>query len=154
MQNVQEGAKGDNVEVRDFFEEFRRDAMVGRQQIQQVSAVAQGAADALKEITERLKQAMATIKTQQATISNLSNTNKQLADTIAEMKKGGGGVGRGNPNNRNRDRQRKNEDDGDMQFAKCPICEQTHRAPAKKYCYQLECNVHLRPENWVSQVKK
>jgi hypothetical protein len=48
--------------------------MVGREQIQQVSIVAQGAADVLKEITERLKEVMATIKTQQATISALSNT--------------------------------------------------------------------------------
>jgi hypothetical protein len=76
-----------------------------------------------------------------------------LADTIAEMKKGGGG-GRINPNNRNRDRQKKNEDDGEVWFAKCPICEQVHRAPAKKYCYELECNAYLCPENWVSGVKK
>jgi DNA repair exonuclease SbcCD ATPase subunit len=155
MQNVQEGKKSDEVEVSDFFEEFRRDAMVGREQIQQVSTVAQGAADALKEITARLSEAMATIKTQQTTISTLTNTNKQLADTIAEMKKGGGGGGRGNTNaNKNRDRQKKVDDDGDVQFAKCPICEQVHRAPAKKYCYELECNAHLRPENWVSRVKK
>ena len=113
MQNVQEGANGGDVEVSDFFEEFRRDAMVGREQIQQVSTVAQGAADALKEITERLKEAMATIKTQQATISTLTNTNKQLADTITELKKGGGGGNRGNNANKNRDRQKKSEDDGD-----------------------------------------
>ncbi len=56
MQNVQEGVNGGDVEVSDFFEEFRRDAMVGREQIQQVSTVAQGAADALKEITERLNR--------------------------------------------------------------------------------------------------
>ncbi len=74
MQNMQEGAKGDDVEVSDSFKAFCRDSMVGREQIQQVSTVAQGAADALKEITERFKEAMATIKTQQATISTLSNT--------------------------------------------------------------------------------
>jgi hypothetical protein len=50
------------------------------------------------------------------------------------MKRGGWG-GRVNPNNRNRDHQKKKKDDGDVQFARCPVCEQVHRAPAKKYCY-------------------
>jgi hypothetical protein len=94
--------------------------MVGREQIQQVSTVAQDAADELKEITERLKEAMATIKTQQTTISTLSNTNKQLADTNAEIKKGGGT--RGNPSPKNRDLQRKKEEDeGEVTFAKYVI---------------------------------
>ena len=146
VQNVQEN-RAEEVEVSDFFDEFRRDAMVGREQIQQVSAVAKGAADALRELTDRLKDALATIKVQQETISTLTKTNKQLADSIAEIKKGGG---KGIPNPRNREKQ----GDGDRHLGKCAVCEQTHRMPAKKYCYELECNAHLRPENWVSRVKK
>jgi DNA repair exonuclease SbcCD ATPase subunit len=152
MQNVQERRKESEVEISDFFDEFRRDAMVGREQIQQVSTVTQSATNALKDLTERLKEAMATIKTQQTTIATLTNTNKQLSDTIAEFKKGAGG--KGNSNNGNRHRQKKTEDENESNFAKCPICEQVHRAPARKYCYELECNAHLRPENWMSRVRK
>jgi hypothetical protein len=66
-----------------------------------------------------LEEAMATIKTQQATIYTLCNTKKQLVDTIAEMKKGGG---RGNRSPRNRDLRRRRRTRRTEQFAKCVIC--------------------------------
>lgn len=139
-------------EVSEYFESFRRDAIVGNEQIQQMATSFKGAAETMAEVMERLKTALEEIKTLNKTVetltrtnATLTNTNKQLSEAIASKKVGGernpraegpGKTGRGtNPNSE-----------------RCNICGMLHGMPFKDYCWELEANKNKRPTDWTSKL--
>jgi hypothetical protein len=168
VNNFQEGIKTSraDIEVQDFFEEFRRDAMVGVEQIQQMSGAFTGASNAMTETMQRLKEAMATITTLNETITTLTATNKKLSNTIANMTSnqdtndGTGGNratgregGRGNMGNQTTSHSnRKSEPNTPVE--KCPICKFKHATPFNQHCWELEVNKDKRPDTWVSKLRK
>ena len=139
------------VEVSQYFDELRRDALVGNEQIQQMSEAFTGAAGTMKEVMERLKEANAEIKSLTQINANLTNNikqltenNKTLAAALKELsgKKGdtggtrtGGRGGNSNPNGE-----------------KCNICKMVHQKPFKDHCWELERNADKRPADWVSRL--
>lgn len=68
------------MDVTKYFDELRRDALVGMEQIQQMSEVFTGAAGTMKEVMERLKEANTEIKTLTQINANLTNQIKQLTE--------------------------------------------------------------------------
>ena len=143
INNIQE-KETDNKEITEFFEEFRRDAMVGTEQINQMAQAFTGAADASKELADRLKTAMATIETQNKTIATLTNTNKQLTDNntkLAEaLKKAGGGGGGYRP--------RYQQQNQNQEGKKCHICGNAHKEPFEDECWVLKKNKNKVPAHY------
>ena len=140
---MQEGTE--DKEITDFLEEFRRDAIVGTEQINQMAQAFTGAASTSKEVMERLKEANATIESQNKTIAQLTNTNKQLTEnnlklteTIAKLSEGGG-----SRSTRTRGRPR---GDGEA----CNMCGKAHAKPFVDHCWELEKNKAKRPADWKS----
>lgn len=148
--NIEEAAGGQDVS--NFFEELRKDAIVGNEQINQMTTAFKGATETMGETLDRLKTALATIDSQNKVIANLTNTNKQLTDNntkltdaVAKGNTGGGGDNGG----RQRFNRRGNNDtssDGE----KCPICKGQHTKPHLTKCWELESNKEQRPANWKS----
>jgi methyl-accepting chemotaxis protein len=68
-------------EISEFFEEFRRDAIVGNEQIQQMTQSFRGAADSMGQIMERLKASMDENKVLVDTVAKLTTSNKQLTES-------------------------------------------------------------------------
>jgi GTP1/Obg family GTP-binding protein len=91
--NIQEQ---DAQDISAYFDDFRREAVASNEQIQQMAQSFKGAANTMSEVMDRLKTAMATISTQEKTIANLTNTNKQLIENnsklAAALAAGGGKV--------------------------------------------------------------
>jgi hypothetical protein len=72
-------------EITEFFDDLRRDAIVGREQIQQMSEAFTGASSALKETMNRLKETTARIVTLNKTAATLTKTNKQLTESNKQL---------------------------------------------------------------------
>jgi archaellum component FlaC len=101
----------DDGEVSEYFEQFRRDAMVNSEQIQQMASSFKGAAETMAEVMDRLKAAQEEIKTLNRTVENLTKSNATLTNTntAGTASKGGKGT---NPNSE-----------------RCPICNMIHGMP-------------------------
>jgi DNA repair exonuclease SbcCD ATPase subunit len=139
------------MEVTQFFEELRRDAIVGMEQIQQMSEAFTGAAGTMKEVMERLKEANAEIKTLTQVNANLTNQIKQLTEnnkTLAAALKDLGGKRMDAGNTRTGGRGGASNLNGE----KCNICKMVHQKPFQDHCWELERNASKRPENWVSRL--
>ena len=144
--NVEEAPGGQDVS--DFFEELRKDAIVGNEQINQMTQAFKGATDTMGETLERLKTALATIDSQNKVIANLTNTNKQLTENntkLAESIAKGSNGDDGSRSNRGRYKRGNGNDDD-----KCPICGGKHTKPYLTKCWELEANKEQRPANWKS----
>jgi methyl-accepting chemotaxis protein len=143
MNNVQEDSGGR--EITDFFDEFRRDAMVGHEQIQQMAGTFQKASDALRETTARLKEAHATIQKLTTSNATLVETNAKLTATNQQLtKKLANHGGKGAEN--------KEEEQVEKKKFKCKLCNDWHPRPAGQYCKELERNKHLREAGWKSKL--
>ena len=134
-------------EITDFIEEFRRDAMVGSEQINQMAQAFTGAAGTAKEVMERLKEAHAQIDTLNKTVASLTNTNKQLTENnqkLAEaLAKNEGGGGGGRP-------RRPRRPNTNAEAEACNICGKIHGKPFVDHCWELEKNKDKRPADWKS----
>jgi DNA repair exonuclease SbcCD ATPase subunit len=136
-------------EVSEFFEEFRRDAIVGSEQIQQMAQTFKGATETMSTVLEQLKAAMEENATLTKTVATLTATNKQLTEnnkTLAEALKalgakgtpeGGGGW-------------QKKYHHSNLKGDKCNICNKPHAKLFKDVCFELEANKEKRPVNWKS----
>ena len=120
-----------------------------------------GAAITMSEVMDRLKTAMATISTQEKTIANLTNTNKQLIENntklAAALVAGGGKVVKETPVVK-REEKASGAAGGDEdevkktnpQGHKCAICYQIHAKPFRQHCLEVETNKSKRPAGWKS----
>ena len=149
MNNIQEQG---SQEITEFFDELHRGAIVGREQIQQMSEAFTGASSALKETMARLKEMTAQIATLNKTVTTLTNTNKQLTESnkqLADVLKSLGG--------------KKGETSGDdkksdstlgapQHWHTCNICGEKNRKPFKTYCLETEVNAKLRGPDWKSKL--
>jgi hypothetical protein len=138
-------------EISEFFEEFRRDAIVGNEQIQQMTQSFRGAADSMGQIMERLKASMDENKVLVDTVAKLTTSNKQLTEsnkTLAEALKalGGGQAGGIQTSPATGKKYHYSNSTGE----KCPICNRPHAKPFNEKCYELESNKDKRPANWKS----
>jgi DNA repair exonuclease SbcCD ATPase subunit len=136
-------------EVSEFFEEFRRDAIVGSEQIQQMAQTFKGATETMSTVLERLKAAMEENATLTKTVAMLTATNKQLTDnnkTLAEALKALGAKGTPEGGGGWQKKYHHSNPKGD----KCNICNKPHAKPFKDVCFELETNKEKRPVNWKS----
>jgi hypothetical protein len=91
VNNLTESSSQD---VSQFFKEFRRDAIVGSEQIQQMAQTFKGVTESMGSVIERLEAAMEENATLTKTVATLTATNKQLTEsnkTLAEALKALGG---------------------------------------------------------------
>jgi hypothetical protein len=136
-------------EVSEFFEEFRRDAIVGSEQIQQMAQTFKGATETMSTVLERLKAAMEENATLTKTVATLMATNKQLTEnnkTLAEALKALGAKGTPEGGGGWQKKYHHSNPKGD----KCNICNKPHAKPFKDVCFELEANKEKRPANWKS----
>ena len=149
-------------EVTQYLEDLRRDALVGNEQIQQMSEAFTGAATTMKEVMERLKASQAEVKkltelvaTLTKTNATLTETNKQLTannKTLTEtIKKGGGAAApaenKGGGQWKSAAQRSNPEKEG------CNICGIPHAKPFVKFCWELEVNASKRKPGWESTLK-
>jgi DNA repair exonuclease SbcCD ATPase subunit len=139
FESVNNLTESSNQDVSEFFEEFRRDAIVGSEQIQQMAQTFRGATETMGTVMERLKAAMEENATLTKTVATLTASNKQLTDsnkTLAEALKalgakntpdGGGGW-------------QKKYHHSNPKGEKCNICGKPHAKPFKDVCFELEAN--------------
>jgi hypothetical protein len=140
-------------EVTQFFDELRRDALVGNEQIQQMTEAFTGATFTMKEVMERLKEANAEIKTLTQLNANLTNNNKQLTEnnmTLAAALKALGGKPMDTPGNRAGTGGRGGNSNPNGE--RCNFCKMVHQKPFKDHCWELERNASKRPEKWESRL--
>lgn len=136
----------EQVEITQFFDELRRDAVVGNEQIQQMAESFKGATLTMKEVMERLKTSQEQITTLIATNKTLVETNKQLAlalkalgdKTPAAAAEGG--------------EEEKKAPASNPKTEPCNICGFPHGKPFAKWCWELEINKNKRPKNWRSML--
>jgi DNA repair exonuclease SbcCD ATPase subunit len=144
--NVMEEQQGH--EISEFFEEFRRDAILGNEQIQQMTQSFRGAADSMGQIMKRLKASMEENKVLVDTVAKsnkqLTKNNKTLADALKAL--GGGQAGGIQTSPVTGKKYHYSNPTGE----KCPICNRPHAKPFNKKCYELESNKDKRPANWKS----
>jgi DNA repair exonuclease SbcCD ATPase subunit len=149
MNNIQEQG---SQEITEFFDELRRDAIVGREQIQQMSEAFMGASSVLKETMARLKETMAQIATLNKTVTTLTNTNKQLTESNKQLanalKSLGGKKGETSGDDKKSDGTRR----APQHWHACNICGEKHRKPFKTYCLEIEANAKLRGPDWKSKL--
>lgn len=160
--NVQE-QRGGKDDVTEFFDEFRRDALVGKEQIQQMASTFNGAAGALSKTMEQLKVLTETVEKQEKTIATLTATNKQLTETNASLTKLlGNGTGGKPADEKPTGNSKRGDVPGYQQDAKaketnpkkwfCHMCGLPHAKPFKQYCWELEKNKSTRPAGWKSRM--
>ena len=89
---------------------------------------AQGTADTMSEVMDRLKSAMDENKVLAKSVATLTETNKQLVETIKAL--GGKTPATPAPTNKT--------------FGKCTICDKFHKLPERDHCHSLEKNKHLK----------
>ena len=135
----------EDTEITDFIEEFRRDAMVGSEQINQMAQAFTGAATTAKEVMARLKEANETIESQNKTIAQLTNTNKQLTENNQRLTEALAKLGESGGRNR-RPRKPNTNAEGEA----CNICGKIHGKPFVDHCWELEKNKSKRPAEWKS----
>ena len=139
------------MDVTKYFDELRRDALVGTEQIQQMSEAFTGAAGTMREVMERLKEANTEIKTLTQINANLTNQIKQLTEnnkTLATALKELGGKKTDTGGNRTGGRGGASNPNGE----KCNICKMVHQKLFKDHCWELERNASKRPTDWVSRL--
>ena len=144
-----------------YFDDFRCKVVASNEQIQQMAQSFKGAANTMSEVMDRLKTAMATISTQEKTIANLTNTNKQLIENNTKvataLAAGGGKVVKETPVVKkdektggavvgDKDEVKKTNPQGH----KCAICYQVHAKPFRQHCLEVETNKRKRPAGWKS----
>lgn len=117
-------------DITDFMDEVRHNSVASNEQIQQIASAFQGTADTMSEVMDRLKAAMEENKSLAKAVATLTETNKQLVETIRAMggkanNDGGGGGGK-------------------TPTGKCTLCNKWHRMPFDDYCHSLEKNKHLK----------
>jgi DNA repair exonuclease SbcCD ATPase subunit len=149
-------------EVTQYLEDLRRDALVGNEQIQQMSEAFSGAATTMKEVMERLKASQAEVKkltdlvaTLTKTNATLTENNKQLTSSIKTLteaiKKGGtaapGAENKGGGQWKSAAQKSNPDKEG------CTICGIPHAKPFVKYCWELEANASKRKPGWKSQLE-
>lgn len=141
----------DDGEVSEYFEQFRRDAMVNSEQIQQMASSFKGAAETMAEVMDRLKAAQEEIKTLNRTVENLTksnltltNTNKKLSEALANN--------RGGERNASAGAAAKGGKGTNPNSERCPICNMIHGMPFKDFCWELETNKDKRPAEWKSKL--
>lgn len=151
----------DAQDISAYFDDFRREAVASNEQIQQMAQSFKGAANTMSEVMDRLKTAMATISTQEKTIANLTNTNKQLIENnsklAAALAAGGGKVVKETPVVKKEEKTggaaAGDEDEvkkTNPQGHKCAICYQVHAKPFRQHCLEVETNKNKRPAGWKS----
>ena len=135
----------EQMEVTEFFQELRNDALVGKEQINQMKEAFTGATTTMKEVMNRLKEANNTIKELQnnnkllvEANKELTASNKVLAETIKSIGKGQAGAGEGG------EKQQKPSQRTNPNREKCPICNVPHAKPFADYCWELPKNAHKR----------
>ena len=132
-------------------EGLRRDALVGNEQIQQMSEAFSGAATTMKEVMERLKASQAEVKTN----ATLTKTNKQLtanSKTLTEtIKKGGGAAASAENKGGGQWKSAAQRSNPDKEG--CNICGIPHAKPFVKFCWELEANANKRNPGWESMLK-
>ena len=141
-------------EVSEFFEEFRRDAMLNAEQLNVMQQSFKGAADTMGEMMTRLKAALSEIKTLNKTVESLSESNKQLAASnktlttvVASLEKKVKHGGNNYQKERAAANQNEKEDKDDKEkyeVAECPCCRNVHRTPWKEHCWDLAKNARNR----------
>jgi predicted transcriptional regulator len=72
-------------EVTQYLEDLQRDALVGNEQIQQMSEAFSGAATTMKEVMERLKASQAEVKKLTDLVAMLTKTNATLTETNKQL---------------------------------------------------------------------
>lgn len=137
---------GEQVEITQFFDELRRDAVVGNEQIQQMSESFKNAALTMKEVMERLKTSQEQITTLTATNKTLVETNKQLALALKAL----GGKAPGTAADGGEEEKKAPASNPKME--PCNICGFPHGKPFAKWCWELEVNKSKRPKNWSSRL--
>jgi regulator of replication initiation timing len=157
INNVEEGE-----DISTFFDEFRREAISSKDQIQQMALSFQGATTTMAEIMERLKTAMATIETQNKTITNLTETNKQLMSNNTKLTSALAAMGGKAPPNKKeataggKDAKAMTEEERvettNPQKHVCSICKQVHAKPFREWCLEIEANKSKRPAGWKSKL--
>jgi DNA repair exonuclease SbcCD ATPase subunit len=148
-------------DVTQYFEDLRRDALVGNEQIQQMSEAFDGAATTMKEVMERLKASQAEVMKLNEIVAALTKTNATLTESnkqlttnnkvLAEAMKtgggetptggGGGGTGKTLAQKTNPEREL------------CNICGLPHAKPFLKHCWELGANANKRRPGWESKLK-
>jgi chromosome segregation ATPase len=141
-------------EVSDFFEDFRRDAMVNAEQLNAMQASFKGAAETMAEVMARLKAALAEIKTLNKTVEKLTDSNNQLASSnktltnvVASLEKKVKQNYNAAPKEKAPGGQKEKEEaveKQDPEMAECPCCGNVHRTPWKDHCWELAKNAHRR----------
>ena len=150
--------------IKEAMKEVALAATADKEHIQQMS-------NTTDDMLALVKRQQETIERQSQQISDLIEQNKKVADAIENLKSaqpsnptprppprqpgagrgggrgGGRGRGRGGLPSNKRPRTDKNpKDEADKKV--CPVCGGNHKTVD---CYELECNAHRRPPNWISK---
>lgn len=146
-------------EVTEYFEGLRRDALVGNEQIQQMSEAFTGAATTMKEVMERLKASQAEVKKSNDIVVALTKTNATLTESNKELtennktlveaiKAGGGGTPTGSGGGTGKTLAQRTNPEKE----RCNICGLPHAKPFVKHCWELEANAHKCQAGWESKL--
>ena len=127
--NEMKEATGD--EIKEYFDEWRRDTVAGQEQISQMAASFKGATATATEIMARLKTSQEENKILAAANKQLAETNNMLVKIIGTM--GGDAV------------KKLAEQSGKAEREKCPHCGKPHKKPFDNVCWKLEKNKDKRP---------
>ena len=130
--NEMKEATGD--EIKEYFDEWRRDTVSGQEQISQMAASFKGATATATEIMARLKSSQENNRELVASNKQLADTNKMLVEIIKSM---GGNVKINAQGVAEKPEQKK-----------CPHCNNQHKQPFDDHCWKLEKNKDKRPRGY------
>jgi len=128
FESINQLTESNSHDITDFMDEVRSNSTNSSEQIQQIAAAFQGTADTMSEVMDRLKSAMDENKVLAKSVATLTETNKQLVETIKAL--GGKTPATPSPTNKT--------------FGKCTICDKFHKLPERDHCHSLEKNRHLK----------
>lgn len=115
----------------EFMEDLMQTSTTNNEQIQQMAAAFQGTAATMSEVMDRLKAVMDENKSLVKSVATLTETNKQLVETIKIM---GGKANTEQPKGIG----------GPREYGICTHCSKLHRKPFDDHCHTLEKNKHLK----------